>query len=93
MRIAIHPGEVLKEELDERKMSASALARQMAVPPNRIAQLLAGKRAVTSDTALRLAHCFGTSPLFWMNLQSQHDLSLVRQQRGYEIAQQVKLIG
>ena len=66
---AIHPGEHLAEELRELDMSAAALARQLQVPTNRITAIINGQRAITGDTALRLAHFFGTSPEFWLNLQ------------------------
>jgi len=75
-QILIHPGEHLAEELDELGMSAAALARQLRVPTNRITQILKGQRAITGDTALRLAHFFGTSAQFWLNLQSLYDLRL-----------------
>ncbi len=68
--IAIHPGEHLATELQELGMSAAELARQLDVPTNRITQILNGRRAITGDTALRLAHFFGTSAEFWINLQS-----------------------
>ncbi len=67
---AIHPGEHLGEELKALDMSAAELARRLDVPTNRITQILNGTRAVTGDTALRLAHFFGTSAEFWLNLQS-----------------------
>ena len=71
----IHPGEIIREEyLVPLGMSASALAHAIGVPANRISAILAGKRAVTADTALRLARAFGTSPEFWMNLQQSYDL-------------------
>ena len=69
-----HPGEILKEELDEIGISPSELARRLRVPANRLSQIINGKRSVTGDTALRLGHWFGTDPRFWMNLQSQFDL-------------------
>jgi addiction module HigA family antidote len=69
-RMAIHPGEHLAEELDALKMSAAALARRLRVPTNRVTEILHGQRAITGDTALRLAHFFGTSAEFWLNLQS-----------------------
>jgi addiction module HigA family antidote len=68
--LAIHPGEHLGEELKELGISASSLARQLHVPPNRITEILNGRRAISGDTALRLAHFFGTTPEFWLNLQS-----------------------
>lgn len=71
---AIHPGEYLAEELHELDMSASELARKIDVPTNRVTQILNGTRAITGDTALRLAHFFGTSAQFWLNLQSLYDM-------------------
>lgn len=82
----IHPGEVLSDELAELSISPTELARQLRVPHNRITQIIQGKRAVTGDTALRLGHWFGTSPAFWMNLQSLYDVRLAEQQTGREIA-------
>ena len=67
---AIHPGEHLAEELKELGMSAAELARQLDVPTNRVTEILNGRRSITGDTALRLAHFFGTTPEFWLNLQS-----------------------
>jgi len=83
--IAIHPGEHLAEELKELNMSAAALARQLQVPTNRITQILNGQRDITADTALRLAHFFGTSAEFWINLQSLYDLRVARQEAGKTI--------
>ncbi len=84
--IPIHPGEVLADELAEAAITPTELARQLRVPHNRITQILQGKRAITRDTALRLGHWFGTSPAFWMNLQSLHDVRLAQQQHGHEVA-------
>ncbi len=81
-QIAIHPGEHLAEELRELNMSAAALARQLKVPTNRITQILNGNRDITADTALRLAHFFGTSAEFWVNLQSIYDLRIAQQESG-----------
>jgi addiction module HigA family antidote len=83
--IAIHPGEHLAEELHELGMSASELARKLDVPPNRITAILNGQRGLTGDTALRLAHFFGTSPQFWLNLQSLYELRLAQQKAGKAI--------
>jgi len=82
---AIHPGEHLAEELNELKMSAAALARQLDVPTNRITEILNGQRAVTGDTALRLAHFFGTSAEFWLNLQKIYELRLAEDKAGRAI--------
>lgn len=76
---AIHPGEHLAAELEELGMSAAALARNLAVPTNRVTAILKGQRSVTADTALRLARFFGTSPNFWLNLQNLYDLRIAEQ--------------
>ncbi|MCY3962536.1 MAG: HigA family addiction module antitoxin [bacterium] len=78
----VHPGEVLKGELEEFGITPTELARQIAVPPNRVSQIIAGKRSITGDTALRLGHWFGVEPQFWMNLQTQHDLAMAVQKHG-----------
>ncbi len=79
---AVHPGEVLAEELEELGMSAAELARQLDVPTNRVSQILRGQRSVTGDTAVRLGHWFNMSPEFWINLQSHYDLALARDRLG-----------
>ncbi|MGH9430000.1 MAG: HigA family addiction module antitoxin [Terriglobia bacterium] len=83
--IAIHPGEHLAEELKELGMSATELARQLDVPANRITQILNGRRAITGDTALRLAHFFGTTAEFWLNLQGLYEIRLAEQSSGESI--------
>src|ERR1700730_9654855 len=83
--VAIHPGEHLAEELKELNMSAEELARKIKVPTNRVTQILNGRRAITGDTALRLAHFFGTSGQFWLNLQSLYDLRLAQEKAGKSI--------
>lgn len=88
---AIHPGEHLAEELEELDMSAAELARKINVPTNRITQILNGTRAITGDTALRLAHFFGTSAQFWLNLQSLYDLRLAQEKAGKSIKELPKL--
>jgi addiction module HigA family antidote len=82
---AIHPGEHLAEELEALDMSAAELARKINVPTNRITQILNGTRAITGDTALRLAHFFGTSAQFWLNLQSLYELRLAQEKVGKSI--------
>ncbi len=82
---AIHPGEHLAEELQALDMSAAELARKIDVPTNRVTQILNGTRAITGDTALRLAHFFGTSAQFWLNLQSLYDLRLAQDKVGKSI--------
>lgn len=81
----IHPGEVLADELAEIGVSAKRLADAIEVPPNRLYQLLAGKRNMTADTALRLGRYFGMSADFWMSLQSAYELDLARQRVGKAI--------
>ena len=81
----IHPGEHLAEELDELGMSAAQLARNLAVPTNRVTSILNCQRAITGDTALRLAHFFGTSAEFWLNLQSVYDLRLAHSRFGKSV--------
>src|SRR5450631_2490994 len=82
---AIHPGEHLAEELKTLDMSAAELARKIRVPTNRVTQILNGERSVTGDTALRLAHFFGTSPEFWLNLQSLYELRVAQKKAGRSI--------
>ena len=84
-RTPIHPGEILADELEEIGLSAKRLADVIQVPPNRLYQILAGKRNITADTALRLGRYLGTSAHFWMNLQSTYELDLARQQLGKAI--------
>ncbi len=82
---AIHPGEHLAEELRELDMSAAELARRLDVPTNRVTEILKGERAITGDTALRLAHFFGTTAEFWLNLQSLYDLRIAQKKAGKSI--------
>jgi addiction module HigA family antidote len=89
--VAIHPGEHLAEELEALDMSAAELARKIDVPTNRITQIMNGTRSVSGDTALRLAHFFGTSAQFWLNLQSLYDLRIAEQKAGKSIKSLPKL--
>ena len=73
-RTPIHPGEILSEELAELNIAAAELAREIKVPPNRITQIIAGKRSISADTALRLSQYFGTSAKFWHGLQDDFDI-------------------
>ncbi len=86
----IHPGEVLADELAEIKISVSALARALDVPQSRMADIVAGKRGVSADTALRLARYFGTSARLWLNLQTAYDLAIAQAQDGERIAAVVR---
>ena len=84
-RSAIHPGEHLAEQLKELGMSAAELGRQLKVPTNRITGILNGQRAITGDSALRLAHFFGTSAEFWLNLQKLYELRIAEKKAGATI--------
>src|ERR1051326_6672687 len=75
----VHPGEILADELAELNTSPTELARELHVPANRISQLVAGKRAMPADTALRLERWLGVSAAFWMNLQKRYELDLARE--------------
>ena len=90
-RLAMHPGEQLAEELKVLSMSARELAHQLNVPTNRVTGILNGQRAITGDTALCLGHFFGTSPQFWLNLQSLYDLRVAEQRAGRTIKALAKL--
>ena len=74
LKRAVHPGKVLEDELKEMGVTPTSFARQINVPPNRVGQIIAGKRSVTDDTALRFGRWFGVEPQFWLNLQVQFDL-------------------
>ena len=84
-RRPIHPGEILGDELEEIGLSAKKQADIPEVPSNRLYQIIAGKRNISADTALRLGQYFGSSAVFWMNLQSAYELDLARQQVGKAI--------
>jgi addiction module HigA family antidote len=85
VRTPIHPGEILREELEILGVSAAEFARQLNVPTNRVTGILNEKRAVTADTALRLGHWFGTSAEMWLNLQKLYELRLAEAEKGAEI--------
>jgi antitoxin HigA-1 len=85
-RPPIHPGEILADELAELGISPTELSRLIDVPPNRVTQIMHGRRSITGDTALRLGHWFGNSPQFWLNLQSAYDLRVAEEKAGKEIA-------
>jgi addiction module HigA family antidote len=87
---AIHPGEILKGELEELNLSANALAKALDVPANRITAILNEQRGISADTALRLAKFFGSTPDFWMSLQTSYDVKKARALAGKEIEKTVK---
>jgi len=86
----VHPGEILRDELDELGLSANALAHALDVPANRISAILNGQRGVTADTALRLSRFFGTTPQVWLNLQKTYELRVAENASGKQIANSVK---
>ncbi len=86
----VHPGEILAEELQELGMSASALAKALDVPTNRITAILKGQRGMTANTALRLSRYFGTTPQLWMNLQKTFELRMAEIESGDEITERVQ---
>ncbi len=85
----VHPGEILREELDEMEMSANSLAAELGVPGNRISTILNGQRGITADTALRLSRYLGTTAEFWMNLQKTYELRVAERAAGKEIEKTV----
>ena len=86
----VHPGEVLREEIDAIEVSANAFAEALDVPGNRITAILKGRRGITADTALRLARYLGTTPEFWLNLQKTFELRVAELEAGKEIAKRVQ---
>jgi antitoxin HigA-1 len=91
-RTPIHPGEHLAEELQELGMSAAELARNIAVPVNRVTGIINGQRSITADTALRLGHWFGTTPAFWMNLQQLYELRVAENSVGSKISRLPRMV-
>jgi addiction module HigA family antidote len=86
----VHPGRTLASELAARHLSAHALALKLRVPANRVSEIIAGRRGISPETALRLGRYFGTGAAFWVNLQSQYDLSMAEQQLGARVATEVE---
>lgn len=89
-RPAIHPGAHIANELEELNMSAAQLARELDIPANRLTEIIRGRRGISADTALRLAHWLGTTPQLWMNLQKNYELRLAMNEHGEEIARTVR---
>ena len=86
----VHPGEILRDELDELGISAGVLAEDLAAPTNRVTAILNGQRSITADTALRLSRYFGASPQLWMNLQKTFELRLAEIESGKDIKEKVQ---
>lgn len=87
---AVHPGRLLRRELEARYLSANKLALDLGVPSGRITDILNGRRAITADTAVRLGRYFGNAAQFWLDLQSQYEIALVERKHGAEIAKRVR---
>ena len=93
MTMPVHPGRILKRELAARGLSANKLALALRVPSGRITAIVNGKRAISPETALRLARYFGNSAQFWMNLQTRYDLTVVERELGERIEAEVEHAG
>ena len=89
----VHPGEVLQEEfLKPLGVSQYRLAKEISVPPRRVSEIVHGSRAITADTALRLARYFGTTDRFWLNLQARYDLEVERDRLGSRLEREVSVL-
>jgi len=86
----VHPGEILKETLDDLEISMNRLSKEIRVPANRISSIIAGQRSITGETALRLARYFGTTPEYWLNLQARYDLETARDQWEARVTSEVR---
>jgi antitoxin HigA-1 len=87
---AVHPGRLLKRELNARALSANRLALDIGVPSGRITDILNSRRSITADTAVRLGRYFGNSPQFWLDLQGQYDIAVIEREQGTEISRRVR---
>jgi antitoxin HigA-1 len=90
MAPAIHPGRLLKRELEARKLSANRLALDLGVPSGRVTDILNGRRSITADTAVRLGRYFDNKPQFWLDLQGQYDIAVVERDKGADISRRVR---
>ena len=90
-RIKKHPGQLLRAELTERRISANQLALALRVPANRVTGILRGERAISAETAVRLGRYLGTGAEFWMNLQAAYDISVIEAEMGREIMKEVRV--
>ena len=88
--VPVHPGAILKEELEARSLSANALSRAISVPSGRIVDILNGKRSISADSALRLGRFFGNGPEFWLRLQMQYDIAKARKSLGKRLEVEVR---
>ena len=87
--VRLHPGRILAREMEARKLTANALALKLRVPPNRISEIIAGRRGISPETALRLGRYFRTGPELWIRLQADFDLSCAEQQFGAAIRRDI----
>ena len=87
---AVHPGRLLKRELEARNLSASRVALDLGVPSGRIVDILNGRRSITADTAVRLGRYFGNRAQFWLELQSQYEIAMIEREQGTGIARRVR---
>ena len=90
MAPVIHPGRLLKRELEARKLSANRLALDLGVPSGRITDILNGRRSISADTAVRLGRYFGNNPQFWLDLQGQYDIAVIERDKGADISRRVR---
>ena len=90
MAPAIHPGRLLKRELEARKLSANRLALDLGVPSGRITDILNGRRSISADTAVRLGRYFGNNPQFWLDLQGQYDIAVIERDKCADISRRVR---
>jgi addiction module HigA family antidote len=90
MPLAVHPGRLLKRELEARNLSANRVALDLGVPSGRITDILNGRRSITADTAVRLGPYFGNRAQFWLDLQSQYDIATIEREHGAEIMRRVR---
>ncbi|MEO7135897.1 MAG: HigA family addiction module antitoxin [Vicinamibacterales bacterium] len=90
MPVAVHPGRLLRREMATRKLSGNRLALELGVPSGRITDIVNGKRGITADTALRLGRRLGTTPQFWMNLQTRYDLTSAQEKLGRRLTIEVR---
>jgi addiction module HigA family antidote len=88
--VPIHPGRILRRELQARNLSANALARALRVPSGRVVDILNGKRSISAETALRLGRYFGNDPQFWINLQAQYELAVAMREVGSIVEREVE---
>ena len=86
----VHPGRILKRELDARNLSAAALALKLRIAPQRVQEIVACRRAISPETALRLGQYFGNEPEFWLAMQASYDLAILRERVGPRIAAEVE---